>query len=265
MARFCLAAFVFVALGLEPVTARGDADPAYDVNLSLDLPVVAVAGSLAAVWLLRPVLSPPHCGPVCDDSELSFIDKPVAGRWSPGWAKASDATLGSIAVGTVTLVALSESSTGHALGDGLVILESLLVTNALQVMTAVGVRRPRPFMYGDATPADERSGGNGGLSFYSGHTAAAFTLTVSTYMTLRRLRPNSIVPKLVLGVGLPAAVLVGTARVVSGDHFPSDVVAGAIIGTAIGVLIPALHYRDVSVQPAPVGEGAYGMAFSGHF
>jgi membrane-associated phospholipid phosphatase len=63
-------------------------------------------------------------------------------------------------------------------------------------------------------------------SFPSGHTAAAFAFAVGA----SHLRPSLSAP---LGV---TAALVGYSRIHTGVHYPSDVLAGAVIGVAAGEL-----------------------------
>ncbi|MBY9080868.1 phosphatase PAP2 family protein [Paenibacillus sp. HN-1] len=60
-------------------------------------------------------------------------------------------------------------------------------------------------------------------SFPSGHTTAVFAATVPYIAAF---------PPLAF-VLLPAAVLVGFSRIYLGLHYPSDVAAGAIIGTSV--------------------------------
>ena len=68
------------------------------------------------------------------------------------------------------------------------------------------------------------------FSFPSGHTMNAFAIA-----TVLALSFPSLAPALVL-----LAASIGVSRVVVGLHFPSDVWAGAALGTAIGACVYAL-------------------------
>ncbi len=63
-------------------------------------------------------------------------------------------------------------------------------------------------------------------AFPSGHTARAFVFAILLGLHGRKWLAGLI----------PYAVLVGLARVYEGAHYPSDVLAGAIVGTLLGVL-----------------------------
>lgn len=82
--------------------------------------------------------------------------------------------------------------------------------------------RPRPFAVSPAVRRATQPLDN--YSFPSGHTlhAVAFTLTAGAHH-----------PELTL-VLAPFALLVAVSRLVLGLHYPSDVIAGAGIGAALG-------------------------------
>src|SRR6185312_90854 len=65
----------------------------------------------------------------------------------------------------------------------------------------------------------------GGHSFPSGHAAGSFAF--AAFVALRA--PRWAVPAILW------AVLVAWSRVVLGVHYPSDVLAGALLGTAVGI------------------------------
>ena len=70
-------------------------------------------------------------------------------------------------------------------------------------------------------------------SMPSSHTSAACALAC----VLARLYPR-LIPLMVL-----LAALVGTARVVLGAHYPSDVIVGATLGLCIAAMIPLSSRR----------------------
>jgi membrane-associated phospholipid phosphatase len=54
---------------------------------------------------------------------------------------------------------------------------------------------------------------------------------------------DSIWTKLLWGSSLTAAAMTGYARVKAGKHYPTDIIASAVVGFAIGYLIPTLHKK----------------------
>ena len=75
------------------------------------------------------------------------------------------------------------------------------------------------------------------------------------------------------GVAITGAV--GIGRVAAGRHFPTDVIAGATVGTGIGVLVPHLHVKEPSDTQGGVpevdgvnvqtGEGSWLVSLHGTF
>jgi membrane-associated phospholipid phosphatase len=130
--------------------------------------------------------------------------------------------------------------------DGLV--SSLLATKVAAPLLKEIVGRDRP---NEAEGAFEFHGGS---SFPSSHATQAFAIAsvVAGHSDSRWLDAGAY--------GL--ATLVGLARVRHDAHWLSDVVAGAVIGTATGRFIVATNNRrraTWSVQPI-VGEGRRGVA-----
>lgn len=86
-------------------------------------------------------------------------------------------------------------------------------------------------------------------SFPSGHTAGSFAAATALAAAYPRDRP--------ILIGLATAV--GISRVYLGHHFPSDVLAGAGIGTLIGLTWSRLlggRARERGDDPAGAGGGA---------
>ncbi|MEX2448194.1 MAG: phosphatase PAP2 family protein [Solirubrobacterales bacterium] len=85
------------------------------------------------------------------------------------------------------------------------------------------VRRPRPVLEG----LPPLGGAPSSLSFPSAHATASFAVAVA----MTRVEPLAAIAFL-----LVAALALG--RPYLGMHYPSDVLAGAILGVALGLLVP---------------------------
>ncbi len=78
-------------------------------------------------------------------------------------------------------------------------------------------------------------------SFPSGHTAAAVALYGGLALVTWRCARRTAVRVLALLAGVAAPLAVAVSRVYRGMHFPSDVIAGALIATGwLAVLVPVL-------------------------
>ncbi len=118
---------------------------------------------------------------------------------------------------------------------------SLLAFGAASLLK-IAVPRDRPYMYFDFPPAQAATEGN--ESFPSRHSAMAFSAVAfnSTLFALRYPDSPYRVPVTVASYAL--ALATAALRVGSGNHFLSDVAAGALIGTVSGVVIPLIFARD---------------------
>ncbi len=129
----------------------------------------------------------------------------------------------------------------QAAAIGVVYLEALSWAFAAKNLLKFLVPRYRPYVYsslpaGGGPPPSEYAD-----SFPSGHATIAFTATAFSLYTFQTYFPSSpyLLPLALAGYGL--AALTATFRVVSGMHFLTDVLAGALLGTIMGYGIPLLH------------------------
>jgi len=89
------------------------------------------------------------------------------------------------------------------------------------------------------------------LSFYSGHTSAAFVAAVTGGMLadFHRLENR----KWIWATGLTLATATGALRVASDQHYATDVLTGVAAGSLAGWLIPKIHKPDpIETAAAPV-------------
>lgn len=128
-----------------------------------------------------------------------------------------------------------------------IVAQSVLVWALKQL-----VRRTRPWAALELAPLVS---GPTDFSFPSGHACGSFTVTAfaATLLLARRpaaasagMAPMRASALAVLALALAAGV--AFSRVYLGVHYPGDVLAGAALGTAIGVTAGRLYVRRVHAR-----------------
>ncbi len=100
----------------------------------------------------------------------------------------------------------------------------------------------RPVVYYSYFPIELRRRGNQKNSFYSGHVANATSATFFAVKVFSDYHPELGRKKYLLyGLASIPPLVNGWLRIKALAHFPSDVLAGYLIGGAFGILIPELH------------------------
>lgn len=229
----------------EPATEVSRVDEPFDAELAVDLPIIALTGSVyLASEIIKHQVTWDGCH-ACDPSRLGPLDRRVLDNYVPAAAPVSDALLYSSIV--LPMVADLGDVLGHHQGirgwgkDVAVLAETATVNAALTTAVKFAIGRPRPFSYGLDGSGRDATDGDARLSFYSGHTSTTFAMaTAYGYLfTLRHPRSKWIAPVWILGYAFAGTTAV--LRVAAGKHFWSDVVVGAVAGTSIGLAIPAAH------------------------
>ncbi len=276
-------------LTLLPLTAAAQAPPsappperrfavdelADGAVLSLSLGFGALSQAILSTGEIRP--QPPSI----PTDDLLLVDRWVAqseGNETSGLI--SDIAAGAVGVYVVVDALRAGASDGGDSGwtYALLYAESAACNWALTNLTKIAVRRPRPRAY-LARDRAERAGRDfegssetdDALSFYSGHTAITAGLTATaTYMAFVR-GDDELEGWLTLAGGAVLTGVVGWQRVSVRAHFPTDVIAGAMAGAGVGVLVPHLHHvepgtlRHVQVGLAQDADGHQLLSLSGRF
>lgn len=228
----------------EPSTPPRPEDP-FDAELAIDLPIIALTGSVyVATEVIKHQLPWDGCY-ACEPSRLGPLDRRVLDNYVRGAAPASDAFLYSSLV--IPIAADLGDVLGHRTGirgwgkDVAVLVETATVNAALNTAVKFAIGRPRPFSYGLDGSGRDPTAGDARLSFYSGHTSTTFAMaTAYGYLfTARHPRSKWVAPVWILGYAFAGTT--GVLRVAAGKHFWSDVIVGAVAGTAVGLAIPAAH------------------------
>lgn len=200
----------------------------------------ASVGTAGVLYLLPSSLGLPHGGPSCapcDPGTLPGVDRWGLRPLSPTAGRASDLVLTGVA-GFAVFAGRRDMPSAQWRGNLAVFANTATWTAATTEWLKVVVRRKRPVLYtGDAAAA--ATDPDNQQSLPSSHTAFAFAAAASYAVIARRQHlPHRTRNTLLLFGG---AVGVGALRVAAGKHFPTDVLAGAALGSAIGWVVPTIH------------------------
>ncbi|ABS28546.1 phosphatase PAP2 family protein [Anaeromyxobacter sp. Fw109-5] len=261
-AALALAASVAAA----PLPAAAGPHHALRYDRAVDLPLTIGAGAL---WigseLAKPYLAPEGCR-WCDPPGL---DRDARTRlvWSNTVPARVTSDLLAFAVAPAAALvplAAAADTRDDALLDALFVIEAVAIAADVNQLVKFAVARERPFVhFGNYAEPDRPADPDDQLSFYSGHTSTAFSFAAAAG-TVASLRGYRSAPW-IWGVGMALASGVAYFRVAADRHYLTDVLTGAVIGTAVGVAAPRLlHPRErsgagdadaerVTFVPLPIG------------
>lgn len=127
---------------------------------------------------------------------------------------------------------------------GTMYLETMLLANGIKEWMKLLVYRTRPYMYFDDYPQSKVDDGDWNCSFPSGHTTFAFAAAAFSTIVFCQCFPDSKWKYAVAGGAFGLAAITGVFRMLSGNHFLTDVLVAAVIGTACGFVVPYLHTQS---------------------
>ena len=247
----------------------------FDIDPIADGAVIGV--SLGFALLLDQVaatgeITPQQISPNFDNSKLLGIDR-VAVTQTVDSHASMYSNLGlylaaAYAVVDPFLSGYREHSVQAGIADGTMYLETFSLSFAMTNMVKIAVRRPRPIAYQEAAahkgdPTYSNSDTDSELSFFSNHSSTVGALgATATYLAFAR-SPHTARPWITLGASILLTTFVSYERVRAGAHFPTDVIAGALAGAGVGLIVPHLHRSGdiqerrvwVGFQPAQIGQG----------
>lgn len=240
----------------EPLTPRIELrhDVWIDGGVTLGL-----AGALGGWVLIQNDVLPAQCR-FCDGSspgEVNAVDDAFR-----SWLKRPDTTPASTMshvvayglapvtqIGLGAVVAAADRRGDEALTNDLLVLEAVMSSVVVGEAVKIAVLRERPWVHAISDPDEKRAAletRDNLASFPSGHTNATFAMAAAggTIATMRgyRLAPLVWIAGAMLGVG--TAYL----RMAADRHYFTDVLAGATIGTAMGIGVPLLFHRPIAAR-----------------
>jgi membrane-associated phospholipid phosphatase len=256
--------WLLLALSIPAPVAAPEAPPpqaadVYELHLAADVPVTVVAGSAGLVRVLfEDRLARKSCP--CDPSSVNALDRHAIGNHSGAASTAANVIVYGV-MAALPAADLLDLGWGRSWGEDVIVYaETVAVDTALQNAVNFAVARPRPRTY--AGDPEFLNSGEGYVSFYAGHVSTAFATLSMAAFTIRHRYGEQTWPWVVVGL-LGSSVAV--ERVASGHHFPTDVAAAAVAGTAFGITVPWLHLRSSSPRVTISAMAGRGLGLSGVF
>jgi len=230
-------------------------------NLKLDLTATIVAST---GWIVMKALQNDMAPSTCRWCGVNGLDS--WGHNNLRWSNREAADMSSnitayglapvVAFGLDALAAHCDDQIQDFAVDALIIAESAAVSSLFNQIIKISVGRQRP----DAHYGETDLNSSSNTSFYSNHTNLAFTLAVSSG-TVATMRGYKLAP-LIWGAGLTVAATTGYLRIAADKHYITDVIGGAVIGSAFGFGIPYFFHRSkkavpygITMSPVPTNGG----------
>lgn len=177
---------------------------------------------------------------VYDKDDVNAFDRIFMNSYSKKLDRAGDISLVAAMAAPAVLLATEKD---EWFTIGVMYAETLLIANGIKELTKLCVTRARPYMYYDPStyPEDDLEDGDFANSFPSGHATMAFAGATFASYTFSKYFPDSPYRYAVTGGSYAIALATAALRIKSGKHFLTDVLSGAVIGSATGFLVPWLH------------------------
>jgi len=247
----------FVILVILVFVGNVKAESPYKINLVTDLSVLAGGVGLLGVGFYSENNIEPYSA--VDISELqnnvNRVDNIATKQWSVPLQDASNYLLYTSFVLPGSLM-FSDKIRSASKDILILYLESYLYSISLNKIVKGIVKRDRPYLYNDNPDIsiELKEEIDARRSFYSGHTNLAFTASMLTAKIYSDFYPNSKYSGLIWGGAMLFGSAMGYCRVGGGMHYPTDVIAGAVIGGVIGYLVPEIH-KTATLSTVSNGNG----------
>ncbi|OUR94325.1 hypothetical protein A9Q87_01370 [Flavobacteriales bacterium 34_180_T64] len=244
----------------------------YNYNKKLDIPLTSITAAISIfnfTQIYSKDRSPESDILALDRNDVNKFDIRAAGNYNEKAKTTSDFFFNASIPLPLIMYAFDDAMRDDYMRLTLLYLEAMSITGVAYSSSQQFNDRLRPFTYNHDLPLDERTKGGAKNSFFSGHTSLVATSTFFLARTWDDYHPDSDMKWVFYGGATLATVFTGHFRMRAGQHFPSDVLVGGIVGAATGFLVPMLHknkeYGEKGISVLPVSGEYHGLRFAYQF
>jgi membrane-associated phospholipid phosphatase len=216
------------------------AESAYRYDVVKD----SIIGSLSLGIFVTSFIIPnevPAAGTPLDRGTVNGFDRPFMASYGKGLDITGDILTYGFLLTPVLPVLANIRDRDALLTYGVMYGEAFFLTYGTTDIIKNLVDRDRPYRYFGPVPAGQ--GDDFRNSFPSRHSAMAFMSAGFLASAFCAEFPDSRWKVPVITAGYTLAAGISAARILSGSHFLTDVLTGAVIGSLYGYVIPYLHRR----------------------
>ena len=252
---------VLLLIAIVSVLVKGQEknNSPYTLSRDLDMKIAGIsAGLLLGSMLIE--YTPMDLSEIASlkPGDVPDYDSRAIDNWNVGSIKMSDVLLFS-SIAVPGLLMFDQEIRSDYRNFSLVWAQSLFLTLGFTNFTKVLVGRPRPYLYSNNASDNYKLKKDNRKSFFSGHTsvsAVSWFLMASMY---EDYRPGSNISPYLWTSAFLVPAYTAYCRYDAGKHFLSDVVAGYLVGSAIGVLVPKWYTKknnrvNLSFTLQPTGK-----------
>lgn len=221
-----------------------DLPQVYNYNNKLDIPLSSVATAISLfnfTQVYSKESSTEESILTLDPENVNWFDKGAAGNHNPDAKLASDAIFSAAIPTPLIFFAFDKKMRKDYKRLSLLYWESMSFMGVSYSSSLQFNDRRRPYTYNTDLEMKERRKGGGRNSFFSGHTGLVATSTFFLASVYADYHPDSKYKWVLFTTAGAATFFTGFLRVRAGEHFPTDVILGGLVGTASGILVPYFH------------------------
>lgn len=187
-------------------------------------------------------------------NNINSFDKMALNNWSPTANVVSDVLLIVSIASPLFLLTSSDVHKDIGIYSNMYI-QNVVFSYSLAYLAKANVYRLRPYVYNENVSNEEKLSPGSTYSFFSGHSTMAFSSAIFLSTMFHKYHPASKLAPYIWATSLALASTVGYLRIYSGQHFPSDVIIGAVVGSLVGYLVPLVHenhHTELNVVPEKI-------------
>ena len=235
---------LFITIVFSPAIGQEKNNSPYSFSRGLDMKIAGISGGLLLSSMLIDYM-PMDLSEIASlkPSDVPDYDSKAIDNWNLGSIKMSDVLLFS-SIAVPGFLMFDQEIRSDYRNFSLVWAQSLFLTLGFTNFTKVLVGRPRPYLYADNASDNYKLKKDNRKSFFSGHTsisAVSWFLMASMY---EDYKPGSNISSYLWTSAFLVPAYTAYCRYDAGKHFLSDVAAGYLVGSAIGVLVPKWYTKN---------------------